>query len=267
MATIETLSAQIQSLTEKVDALMVGKAPAKGSKKPKDPDAPKKEATWWVKATQHVRAALKEAIEAHNAGLAEGGKKLAGTVPVTVASMLKAKGLLSADSPEPSEEDILEAFEEFLANPPEPKGPALRAAAAAKKAGSVASTGSKASTASAAPSVAKAEPSEEEKKAIRAQKAAATRAANKAKKAEAEAKPVAEAKAEPAPKAEPVAVAQDEEVVVEAYIWTGDIGKGEKAYERIDYEGRAYIYTTDSDYLGVWDEKAKKMDKSIPDIQ
>lgn len=315
-AEVKSLKAEMISLRE---AVMASATPTKASAKAKkaatakDPDAPKREATWWIKATQHVREVLKAQIEADNASLvAEGGKKQAGTVPVRVASMLKAAGKLS-DEAMPEDDEIFEAYEEFKMNPPEPKMPALREAAAAKKAGSVSSsTGSKASS---KPKFA--ELSEEEQTAARkarAIKAAATRAANKAAKeasaeeeasaSEAEApapkaKVIAKKAAAPAPVAAPVAVAApapvaaavpvdaeeaDEseaeeaeeativvpeataEVALEAYEWKGNIGKGMKTYERIDHGGKAYIYTAESVYIGVFDEKAKKLDKSAKDI-
>jgi hypothetical protein len=299
-AEIKSLKAEMTSLRE---AVLARPAPAKASKAKtaKDPDAPKQEPTWWIKATQHVRETLKAQIEADNAALvAEGGKKQAGTVPVRVASMLKAAGKLSADAM-PEDEEIFEAYETFKTDPPEPKMPALREAAAAKKAGSVAS-----STASSAGSKGTkfADMTEEEQKAARkarAIKAAATRAANKAAKeaaeaAEAEAseseeeaeetpKPAPKAAAKPSPKKaaaaaepapEPIAVAEaadavatteeSPELVLEAKPWKGNIGKGQKNYERIDHDGKAYIYTTEGEYQGVWDEKAKKLDKKAKDI-
>jgi hypothetical protein len=89
------------------------------------------------------------------------------------------------------------------------------------------------------------------KRSQKAAKAAATRAANKAKKAEPEAEPEVEAEAE----------------VIEEYTWTGDVGKGSKEYGRVDYQGKAYIYTADGDYLGVWDAAKKVMDKTVPDVK
>jgi len=253
--TLESLSAQITSLEAKIATMSVAKMPKEPkAKKPKDPDAPKKEATWWIKRTQHVREILKPLIEKHNAS-AE--KKLAGTVPVRVASMLKEAGLLTEEK-EPSDESIAEYFETFLADPPEPKMPALREAAAAKKTGSVASESSSGEKVKKP----RAEMTEEQKKAKR-EKAAATRAANKAAKSE-EAPKEAE---KPKEDAKPKEAAKSEETVT-AYEWEGDIGKGMKTYERVDYDGHAYIYTlADSAYLGVWEPETKKLNKKIPDFQ
>ena len=145
-------------------------AKPKKAKKEVDPDAPKKEANYFIKATAVVREALKPLIDAHNSALGEGEKKMAGTVPVRVASMLKDAGHLSADIM-PTKAQIEAAFHSFVADPPEVKP---------KKASSVTSTESKKSKEP------KAELSDDEKAAKRkasAAKAAATRAANKAKKA------------------------------------------------------------------------------------
>jgi len=156
-----SLLSSLKGSTSAVTPTMAPKA--EKATKPKDPDAPKKETTWWIKRTQHVREILKPLIEEHNAS-AE--KKLAGTAPVRVASMLKDAGLLSEEM-QPSNGQIQQYFKTFLTSPPE-----------AKKAPSVAS---EASTDSKGAKKPRAEMTEEQKKAKR-EKAAATRAANKAKK-------------------------------------------------------------------------------------
>ena len=151
--------------TKPAKALKVPDAPAK----PKAPTAEPKEPSWWVKATAHVRAVLKPATDAHNAALTEGAKKITGTAVMSVASALKKASLL-ADGLMPSDAQILEAFRNYVANPPEPK------------AGSTSSTASGGSK----PKAAKVPLTEEEATAVRAAKAAkakATREANKAKKA------------------------------------------------------------------------------------
>jgi len=236
MSQFASLSQLSQSLTrdEKFDlamelltALKGGQPMAASSKAPKapkvaaEPDAPKKEPSWWMKATQHVRAVLKPSIEAYNAALGKDGKKMAGTAPVVIASMLKASGLLSAESPEASDEDIMEAFAAYKASPPEPKE---------KKATSEASAGSKASKTKFS------ELSDEEQKVMRserAKKAAATRAANKASKAP----------AAPAPEA-------DSNVDM-PWIHNG------KAYLKID--NCLWDAATDA-WIGAWDPVKKMID-------
>jgi hypothetical protein len=156
-----SLLSSLKGSTSAVTPTMAPKA--EKTKKPKDPEAPKKEATWWIKRTQYVREILKPLIDEHNAS-AE--KKLAGTAPVRVASMLKDAGLLSEEMM-PSDAQVQQYFKTFLTSPPE-----------AKKAPSVAS---EASTDSKSAKKPRAEMTEEQKKAKR-EKAAATRAANKAKK-------------------------------------------------------------------------------------
>jgi len=254
--TLESLNAQIVSLRAEVAALSIApKAGRKAAKAAKDPMAPKKEATWWIKATQHIRGILKPTIDSHNSALAEGEKKLPGTTPVQVSRILKNGGLLS-DSLMPEDAQILAAFATFLKDPLPPKTEEWKASAGAK-----AASVSSASSAGKKPKAPKAELTEEEAAAARATKAAkakATREANKAKKAAAEAEePVAAVAAEAAA-----------EGTVEAYEWKADIGKGMKTYERIDYQGNAYVYTEDGEaYIGVWEEATKKINKKIPDFQ
>jgi len=267
--TLESLQNEIKALKLEVASIreaMKPTAKATPSKKAKDPDAPKKEATWWIKATVQLREMLKPSIDDHNASLGTGEKKLAGTVPTTVGSMLKAKGLLDKDTM-PTLEQVVEAFEAYLENPPEPKGPALRAAAEAKKAASVSSGASVASDGK----VRKPRgPMSEEKKAAMLAKRAATKAAKAAKASEEEAEEVEEA---PAPAAEEVAAAPAPEETVQAYKWMGKIGKDkkEKAYERIDYAGKSYIYVFteegDGNYLGAMVGTSTTLDMSVPDIR
>jgi len=139
---------------------------SKASKAAKDPDAPKRESNWWIKATQHVRAQLAETIAADK----EAGVKVDGKAPIRVASMLKDAGEMSAEHL-PTQEEIVAMYEKFKADPPPTKS---SSASVASKGSGTSSKKSKFS-----------ELSEEEQKARRseaAKKAAATRAANKAAK-------------------------------------------------------------------------------------
>ena len=171
MTTLETLSAQLAELNLKMESLLHEKPTKASSKasKPKDPNAPKREANYFIKATAVVREILKPAIDAHNAALGSDEKKLPGTAPVRVSSMLKDAGLLS-ETLMPTAAQVHEAFQRFLSNPPEVKP---------KKASSVASEGSEPKAAKKP----KVELSDEEKAAerkVRTAKAAATKAAKKA---------------------------------------------------------------------------------------
>ena len=140
-------------------------------KKEVDPDAepkPKRESNYFIKATALVRDILKPTIEAHNANLGPDEKKLPGTTPVRVASMLKDAGLLS-DSLTPTPAQVQEVFQRFLSNPPDIKP---------KKGSSVASENSEPKAAKKP----KVELTNEEKAAerkVRAAKIAATKAAKK----------------------------------------------------------------------------------------
>ncbi len=130
---------------------------------------------------------------------------------------------------------------------------------------------------------------EEEKKAFykaRGEAAAAARAAKKAAAAESaesdseseteEEKPKKKTKkAKKAPEPEPeesedeASDSEDEDaepVAVRPYIWEHAMeGKESKKYERADIEGKAYLchYKT-KEYLGMWNEKKNKIDKSVP---
>ena len=222
---------------------------SKSKKEPKakkDPkvtpaDAPKKEANWFIQALSQVRLSLKPLIEAHNASLPEGGKKLAGTVATQVGSMLKEAGQLSATIT-PTDAQVKAAFTSFIASPPAPKS------------ASVASDSSNKSK----PSKPKAELTEEEASAKRIQKAtkaAATREANKAKKAAAIVEPFTD-------------MPSAEEESIETYNWPGDVGNGANIYERIDYNGSSYIYTEDgSDFVGEWNDVTKVLNPNVYNIK
>jgi sRNA-binding protein len=107
----------------------------------------------------------------------------------------------------------------------------------------------------------------EEKKAAMLAKRAATKAAK-------------EAAAAPAPEAEEaeevveeVTAAAPAEETVQGYKWMGKIGKDkkEKAYERIDYAGKSYIYVfteeADGNYLGAMVGTSTTLDMTVPDIR
>lgn len=154
------------ALMHSISGRLLGHAAAlvpKAKTKVVDPDAPKREGNWWVKATQHVRGHLSDLIAADKAA----GIAIKGTAPITVSSMLKDAGELSQEIL-PTKEQVVAMYEQYKEDPPAPKSVASGGSA----------TGSAKSKAS--------ELTEEEKKAKRseaAKKAAATRAANKAKKA------------------------------------------------------------------------------------
>ena len=172
-------------------------------------------------------------------------------------------------------EEAVAAFQEWSKTPEANK---------ARKPRSTASSGSDSK-----PKKAKlADMTEEEKKAFykaRGEAAAAARAAKKAAAAgdsdsESEAEEAAETvkakktkKAKTAPEPEESedeasdseSEADDEEpVAVRPYIWEHTMeGKEMKKYERVDIEGKAYLYSAKTkEYLGMWNEKKNKIDKS-----
>jgi hypothetical protein len=221
-------------------ALKVLKTSSKPSKvkKVRDPDAPKKEATWWVKRTCEVRDVLKDVIAAENTERKSRGENaLPAIVAVRVASMLRDAGKLTKDDM-PSHDDILATWTSFLASPPETKPKPV------KKSDSSEPKPVK------EPKVKKVLTDDE--KAAKKEAAAAKKAAKKEA-----------AVAPPAP--EPVAEA-DAETEVAPYEWKFNFGKGEMTYERLDYEGKAYIYDNNTKaYLGLFMEKLKKLNKSVAD--
>jgi colicin import membrane protein len=232
-------------------ALKAASKPVK-AKKEKDPNAPKKEATWWVKRTCEVREAIKDEITAENtARKSRGEHALPAVVAVRVASMLRDAGKLTQDS-FPPVEDIRATWAEFLASPPETKPKPEKKAKAE-------------STEPKAPKEPKAKKVlTDEEKAAKKEKEKAAREAKKAANA-------AEKAAEKAVTV-PVAVAAPEpdeaeaETEVAPYEWTFNFGKGDTVYERLDYEGKAYIYDNNTKaYLGLFMEKLKKLNKAVPD--
>lgn len=222
------------------------------AKKEKDPNAPKKEPTWWVKRTCEVRKVIKDEIVAENtARKSRGEKALPAIAAVLVTSMLSDAGKLTKDI-FPPVEDIKATWTEFLVSPPEPKPKPEKKA--------------KAESAEPAEPKAPKEPKAkkvltEEEKAAKKEKDKARREANKAAKAAEKA--AAEAVAVP----EAAAVVEaDEEAEVTPYEWTFDFGKGAKVYERLDYDGKAFIYDNETKaYLGLFMEKLKKLNKAVPD--
>ena len=253
MKLTESLVTEVKAMREEIQSLKA--APVKATKATKakkevDPDAPPKETSWWIKATQHVRDVLKAQITSDNEALvASGGKKLAGTVPIKVASMLKDAGQLSATAM-PDDADILASYEAYKADPP-----------ASKKAGSVASDGSAGSSGTKF-----ADMTEEEQTAARkarAIKAAATRKANKAAKAaeaasasEPEPEAVTPKKAPAKPKA-PAAPKKAPAEVPEADMDMPFILNG-KSYLRI--ENALWDAATDA-WVGMYNPKTKAIDR------
>jgi len=229
-------------------ALKAASKPTK-AKKVKDPNAPKKKATWWVKRTCEVREAIKEEIKAENeARKARGENALPAVVAVRVASMLRDAGKLTQEE-FPSIEDIRATWALFLTSPPETKPKPEK----------------KAKAESSEPKPAK-EPKEpkakkvltDEEKAAKKEKEKATREAKKAAAAAEKAAAVVVAAA-PAPEPE-------EEAEVTPYEWKFNFGKGEKTYERLDHEGKAYIYDNDTKaFLGLFMPTIKKLNTKAID--
>lgn len=210
-----------------------------------------------------------------------------------VESELRANAIM-----EISKESVADAFQTWKADPPavEYKGKkaakaeaaaAAAAAAAAVTVAPVITDNASAVPAVAAPKVVKpkvtkpkvekvAKPvlSEEEKAAKKKATAKAAYEKQKAKKAAektaAAVAPVTATATVVAPATATVAsaatVAEEEPITCQPYAWTHDFGKGDRVYERIDFDGVAYIYEADSKaYLGVFQEATNSLDLSIAD--
>ena len=233
-------------------ALKAASKPAK-AKKEKDPNAPKKEATWWVKRTCEVREAIKEEITAENVSRkARGENALPAVVAVRVASMLRDAGKLTQDVM-PSVDDIRATWVSFLESPPEPKPKPVKKSAEPSE--------PKPAKEPKAPAVKKVLTDDE--KAAKKEKEKATREANKAAKSAEKAAVAAVAPPAPATAAEP----EDEDEVA-PYEWTHQLknDKEPKVYERLDYEGKAYLYDNNTKvYLGLFMEKLNMYNKSAVD--
>ena len=213
-------------------ALKASSKPTK-AKKVKDPNAPKKEATWWVKRTCEVREALKEVIASENtARKSRGENALPAVVAVRVASMLRDAGKLTKDDM-PSQDEILTTWTIFLTSPPETKPKPVK-----------------------------------EPKTPKEPKAP--------KESKPKTKKTSEKKVEPTTTTLMTELFGEEdsttEVEVEAetevapYEWKFDFGKGEKTYERLDYEGKAYIYDNDTKaFLGLFMDKLKTLNTKAID--
>lgn len=223
-------------------ALKAASKSVKKTKKEKDPNAPKKEATWWVKRTCEVRDHLKDVIaEENTTRKSRGENALPAVAAVRVASMLRDAGKLTQDTM-PSHDEILETWATFLVSPPETKPKPVKKSESSEPKPVKEPKAKKVLT--------------EEEKAAKKEKAAAKKAEKKT----------------PATSSQPVvttpstATEIDTEAEVVPYEWTFDFGKGSKVYERLDYEGKAYIYDNDTkEYLGLFMEKLKKLNKSVAD--
>ena len=253
MTAVKAKLTALEAKMESFAAAPTTPKPAKGTKKPKDPDAPKKEPNWWLKATEHVRGILKPHITEMNSSLAEGDKKIPGTAPVAVTKLLKDQGVISSEGWDVAEEAVMAAFATFRENLSE-----------------VGSTTSKASKVS-KPKFS--ELSEDEQKSRRseiAKKAAATRAANKAKKegemgkgaewhANRAAKEAATPPASPTPTKKAV-TPKPSKVDTEVQEITS------APQEMFKYKGKTYVKngnelrTSTGDWVGLWDAATKKID-------
>ena len=65
---------------------------------------------WWIKSTQNIHSVLKPHVESYNE---LNGKKILGTVHVTVAKRLKTSGLLSSITT-PSNDIIIKEFNNYV---------------------------------------------------------------------------------------------------------------------------------------------------------
>ena len=216
------------------------------AKKVRDPDAPKKKATWWVKRTMEVREHIKDAISHENLARKARGEKGLTVVHVRVTTMLRDAGKLTKELM-PSAEECRAAWLSFLESPPPLKQKPAKEQKEPK------------------------EPKEkktltDEEKAAKKEARAAKKAAKSSEKAVFPPKPRGADPGEHADAAEAFAESDAESEEVAPYEWTFNFGKGDTVYERLDHEGKAYIYDNNTKaYLGLFMEKLKKLNKAVPD--
>jgi hypothetical protein len=220
----------------------------KKEKKVRDPDAPKKEPNDWIKFTGRVRTVISNEIEGE---MTEKGvqKKPHPKAVTQTASSLKEKGSMATAT----DEQIVEAYKAWLANPPEKSKMELNGTGKKAKKDAVveaSEAGSDDEEKEKAKKVRKPQ-SEETKKA-----AAAKRAATKAAKAA-------------APVVAPAAAAEEVEEMEEE----AEEEKAEAADEISDFEpfvfnkksylknGRGDVLTEGMEWVGRYDAATKKLAK------
>ncbi len=225
-------------------------APAKGkrgSRKPRDPDAPKKEPNDWIKFTSRVRSVLGPQME--------DGKKVAPKAVTQVASSLKDASLM----PSATDEQIIAAYKNWLANPPAVSKMAAegRDKKSKKSKGDASSDGSSVASSSksdAAPAKADetSAPADGKKKGRKPM----TDEQKAAKKKERDAKKAAKGSAsvtESAPPAEDSAA--DSSADFEPFKW--------KKMSLLK-NARGDVLTEDMEWFGHWDSKTDKIDTNAP---
>jgi hypothetical protein len=245
-AVLEAVKALDAKDRYKVAMALFAGAPAEKAKKVKDPEAPKKEmgANNFVgflaqQVRPHIRAMLAtEGISAEDAKLLN-----ASVNHTQIAKMVW--DVVPADSRNAiTLEQVRTAFASWKLNPPAPKPKAE-----AKPAG------------------------EKPKRVMTDEMKAKLKAGREAAKARKAGGAPAPAPAPGAPLAPAVAPApeededeDEEEVPVPVVMadWEHDFGTGKQTYKRLDFEGIAYIFSQDKEYLGAYIEKTNKLKKSVP---
>jgi membrane protein involved in colicin uptake len=253
--TVEGVMAQIASLSFKEQCQIMemtarvlkkagggGGGKQKRAKKERDPDAPKREPSDWIKHTTHVRQFLP--------------KEHQGVACTQVASMLKTEGKMF-----PDEDDVMDAYARWKENPPVKADKADKAVAKASKKSSKAS--------SVADEASDAEASKKERK-PRTEKTDEQKAALKAKR-EAKKAAAAAAAAEAESDAESVVppVAAVEEDAVEGETKEYKIGKKTKMYDCFpdkENKGCEYLYANDTGaFVGRYNTVTKTLDSTVSD--
>jgi hypothetical protein len=212
-------------------------AKAKRAKKERDPDAPKKEPNDWIKFTSRVRSVL--------SGQVEDGKKLHPKAVTQTASKLKDASLMATAS----DEQIIAAYRDWLANPPAvSKMVAEGRDKKSKKSKSSDGSSSAPSTVVADAPSADAKPKKERKP--RAKMTDEQKAAKKAAKA-------AKAAKTEAPKAAAVVEPSSD----------GDLADFEPfTWMKMSLlkNSRGDVLTEDMEWFGKWDAAKNKVDTSAP---
>jgi len=265
--TVESVMAQITSLSFKEQCQVMeqtaralkkadgGSKKQKREKKERDPDAPKREPSDWIKHTTHVRQFL---ADEHK-----------GVVCTQVASMLKADGKMF-----PDEADVMDAYARWKENPPVKADKAdAKADKAEKKSKTPSASGSVADEASESESGEKGSSAKKERK-PRAKMTDEQKAAAKEKREAKKAAKAAEAESDAESVVAPVAASASmpapvEEAAVEGETKEYTIGKKTKKYDCFpdtENKGCEYLYDNDTGaFVGRYNTVTKKLDTTVDD--
>jgi hypothetical protein len=219
----------------------------RGSRKPRDPDAPKREPNDWIKFTSRVRSVLAPQME--------DGKKVAPKAVTQVASSLKDASLM----PSATDDQIIAAYKNWLANPPAVSKMVAEGRDKKSKKGSSSDGSSVASSvksdAKSAPVVTASDDAAPKKKGRKPMSDDAKKAAAEKRAATNAAKKAASSGGSVTQPAKPSEDASENVMDFEPFTW--------KKMNLVK-NARGDCLTEDMEWFGHYDEKTNKVDTSAP---